>query len=95
MVKPVRICCNRALAEVPEGEWWHIISLEDYYPRECNVLDADNTHENLNKIFKENTGRNIAFGRNPLDYESKWIYTTPEEVMVLQLKKHKNQFRQK
>jgi hypothetical protein len=73
----------QALTQIPDGEWFHLISLDHYYPEECHWCGEGDSHKEMRQIFHQLAGQRVGFGRNPFDKNSDWIYRTPDEVMAL------------
>jgi hypothetical protein len=73
----------QALVQVPEREWFHLVSLDHYYPDECWWCGSGDTHEEMRQAFREVAGQRVGFGRDPFDKDSDWIYQTADEVMAL------------
>ena len=73
----------QALKQIPEGEWFHLVSLDHYFPDECRWCGDGETHEKMRQAFREVAGQRVGFGRNPFDKDSDWVYHTPEEAMAL------------
>lgn len=82
----------QALSQIPEGEWFHLVSLDHYYPEECHWCGSGDTHEEMRQAFRKITGQRVGFGRNPFDRDSDWIYQTPDEVMNLDFERHGNHY---
>jgi hypothetical protein len=80
---------ERGLQQVPEGEWYTIVLLEDYaYPHEPRWCGCGDSHAELRKEFSEVLGRQVGIGQNPFDKDDRWIYATPDEAMVLYFKRN-------
>jgi len=77
---------SEALKRIPDGEWYHFVSLEDYYPSECSWRGCGNSHAELRKEFAENIGELIGIGYNPFDRDDSWMSKSPDEVMILDIK---------
>lgn len=76
-----------ALKQIPDGQWYHIFSLEHYYPDKCDLFACGDTHDELRRDFAKVTGKRVAIGQNPFDGDDKWVFNTPDEVLVLNLKR--------
>jgi hypothetical protein len=74
----------KALAEIPDGDYYAIVSLDDFYPHERIIRGSGNTHEEMRQDFTECRGYQIGFGRNPFDYDTEWIKSNTEKVMVIE-----------
>jgi hypothetical protein len=74
---------GEALKLFPDGKWYTIISLDDYYPSEHRLSGSGDTQAELLKEFAEVIGQRIAIGVNPFDENDDWIYRSPDEAMVL------------
>ena len=78
-----------ASKEIPDGEYFHIVSLDDYYPSECVWRGGGDSHAKLRQYFSELVGQRVGIGYDPFDRDYALTYTTPDEVMVLNLtRKH-------
>jgi hypothetical protein len=83
---------GKALETIPNGEWFRILSLDDYYPFPNRIILAGDTHEEFREVFTTILGSRIAIGQNPFDGSSEWMYSTPDEVLVLNFKKILGQY---
>ena len=82
----------QALRLIPEGEWFHLVSLDHYYPDECHWRGSGDTHEEMQQAFREVAGQRVGFGRNPFDKDTDWIYKTPNEAMSLDFERDENHY---
>lgn len=79
---------GRGLQRIPEGEWYTIVLLEDYfYPHQPSWTGSGNSHAEFRQEFLEVTGRRVGIGQNPFDKDDSWIRSTPSEAMVLDFKR--------
>ena len=79
---------ERGLQQIPDGEWYTIVLLEDYfYPHLRRWRASGSSHAEFRREFSEVLGRRIGIGRNPFDKDDAWILSTPDEAMVLYLKR--------
>lgn len=77
----------QALQQTPDGEWFHIVSLDDHYPSPCSWRGSGSTHAELRQEFREIVGQRVGIGRNPFDGDETWIHSTSNEFMVLRHKR--------
>ena len=70
-----------ALQQIPEGAWFHFVSLEDYYPSPCVWRGSGNTHAELRQEFSEVIGTRIGIGKNPSDEDNS--FSNSNEVLVV------------
>jgi hypothetical protein len=73
----------QALQQTRDGEWFHFVSLDDYYPSSCSWRGSGSTHAELRQEFREIIGQRVGIGRDPFDGDETWIHSTPSEVMVV------------
>jgi hypothetical protein len=79
---------ERGLQSIPEGEWFTVILLEDYfYPSEPSWRSNGNSHAEFRQEFSEVMGRRVGIGQNPFDKDDSWIRSTPDEALVLSFKR--------
>lgn len=79
---------ERGLQQIPEGEWYTIVLLENYfYPHQPNWWGNGNSHAEFRQEFSEVLGRRVGIGHNPFDKDDTWIFSTPDEAMVLYFKR--------
>ena len=77
---------SKALHEIPDGQWYTILLLEDYcYPNQPRFCGSGNSHAEFRREFSQFLGHQLAIGRNPFDYDDTWIRSSPDEAMVLHL----------
>ena len=76
-----------ALQQIPDGQWYEIVSLDHYYPSSIESFGGGNSHAELRQEFSEVLGERIGIGQNPFDGDTNWIHSSPDEVLVLHLKK--------
>jgi hypothetical protein len=80
---------ERSLREIPEGEWYTIVILEDYvYPHEPRWCGGGDSHAEFRREISQVLGRQVGIGQNPFDKDDRWIYSTPDEAMVLRFKRN-------
>lgn len=81
---------EQALQLLPdnEREWYTIVLLEDlYYPKEPRWVGSGATHAEFRKEFSALRGRQVAIGQNPFDKDTRRTRSTPNEAMVLHLRR--------
>ena len=84
---------TRALQEIPDGQWYTILLLEDYcYPRRPAFCGSGDSHAELRKEFSEVLGRQVGIGRNPFDYDDKWLQSSSEDAMVIHLQRYQDHY---
>jgi hypothetical protein len=84
---------ERGLERIPDGEWYTIVLLEDYfYPKRASWWGSGNSHAEFRQEFSEVVGRRVGIGRNPFDGDDSWIRSTPDEAMVLCFKRDRNHY---
>jgi len=72
---------HEALALIPEGEWFSILSLEKVPSTPWNVIGSGNTHAELQESLANLKGQSIRFGRNPFDLRSSY-FEDPDDAWV-------------
>jgi hypothetical protein len=82
----------QALQQIPDGKWYHIISLDHYYPSEVWSLGSGNSHAELRREFPEILGQRVGVGQNPFDNPCGWINTSPNRALVIRLKKEAGKY---
>jgi hypothetical protein len=55
---------NRALAEIPDGQWWFLLCREGDQLDDFSY-DADNSHQAMRSTIEEFSGKHIALGLEP------------------------------
>jgi hypothetical protein len=73
----------KALGQIPEGEWFHFVSLDYYYPSKCRWCGSGNSHSELRQAFTEIVGQQVGIGYDPFDRDDSWMSKSPDEVMIL------------
>lgn len=78
----------QALQEIPDGQWYTIVILENYcYPSHPLLCGSGDSHAELRQEFSAVLGQRVGIGRNPFDYDDTWIQSSPDEAMVLYLRR--------
>jgi hypothetical protein len=72
----------QALQQIPDGEWFHIVSLEDRFPSPCWWRGSGNTHRELRDDFGEVLGQRVGIGQDPFDRHPTPFHFSPDEVLV-------------
>src|SRR5689334_1814225 len=49
---------TKALQQIPDGEWYRIVSLEEYYPSSCGFRGSGDSHAELRQDILSLTGQN-------------------------------------
>lgn len=70
-----------ALQQIADGDWFHFVSLEDYYPSPCVWCGSGNTHAELRQEFSEVVGKRIGIGKSPSDEDNS--SSNSKEVLVV------------
>jgi len=84
---------ERGLQRIPEGDWYTIVLLEDYfYPNRPSWWGSGNTHAEFRQEFSEVVGRRVGIGQNPFDKDESWIRSSPDETMVLYFRRHGDKY---
>ncbi len=84
---------NQALARVPDGQWYHIVSLADYFPSPCAFIGSGKSHAELKQDWANILGSSIGFGQDPNDYhDAPWFYSHPNEFFLLSVTKNQNYY---
>ncbi len=83
---------EQALRDIRNGEWFHIVSLDNYYPLPCAFLGSGDSHAELRAEFADVKGQKVGIGINPFDYDENWIYSTPDEAMALRLRRVQDRY---
>jgi hypothetical protein len=73
----------KALEQIPDGEWFHFVSLDHYYPSSCSWCGSGNSHTELRQEFAEIIGERVGIGYDPFDRDDSWMSKSPDEVMIL------------
>lgn len=85
---PIRGVANesllkQAIQQIPDGEWYTIISLEDVYPSPVVWWGSGNSHQELRREFTDLLGKNVGIGINPADASSGYWHNLPvDEVLT-------------
>lgn len=75
----------QALQQIPDGRWYSMILLEDYYPSQVSYMGSGDSHAEMRQDFAENAGLLIGFGENPFDYHcDDWMRAHPDEVLCVE-----------
>ena len=74
---------TKALEQIPDGEWFHFVSLDCYYPSKCRWCGSGNSHTELRHEFAEIIGQQIGIGYDPFDRDDSWMSKSPDEVMIV------------
>jgi len=87
------VLLEKAIQRIPDGEWYSIVSLEDYFPSACVFWGNGNSHTELQADFSDIFGRRVGIGQNPFDrYEREWFHSHPDEVFLLSVTKNQNYY---
>ncbi len=82
---------NEALEQITDGEWYSIVSLDDYFPAPCVFFGSGQTHEELRRDLTDVIGQSVGIGQNPFDYhDDRWFHSRPNEVFQLTVSKNQN-----
>lgn len=85
---------QEALQQLPDGDHYAIISLNEY-PSPCTYKSDGKNHTELRRDFLEIIGDEVAIGLDPtfnIDNEQ-WIYKHSNEVFRLSVKKNQTHYR--
>lgn len=84
---------QQALQQISDGEWYSIISLDDFYPSSVSWWGNGNTHEELKRDFADILGEKIGMGQNPFDvHTGDWLSLHPNEVLKLAVLRNQNNY---
>jgi hypothetical protein len=78
---------EQALQQIPDGEYYSIVSLEAVYPSRCMFLDEGKSHVELRRGFSEVIGQRVGLGQNPYDLDDEWFRAHRHERFELWLKR--------
>ncbi len=90
---PIRGIANesllkQALAQIPDGEWYSIVSLSAVYPSSVSWRGSGNNHKELQSDFSEVLSEKVGIGQNPFDiHANDWFRTHPNEVFQVSVSK--------
>lgn len=77
----------RALEQIPDGQWFHILPAEADPLAPCAAIGWGNCHEDLREEFAQLAGRNIWVGQRPFDLlpcdRSDRCFNSPDQVLVV------------
>lgn len=83
----------QALQQIPDGQWYRLVSLRHFYPSPCVFLGSGNSHIELQRDFSEVIGQSIGIGHDPFDlHDRSWFYSHPDEVFVLSVMKNQSYY---
>jgi hypothetical protein len=77
-----------ALAQIPDVQYFSILSGADSALRPCEVIGWGDSHEELREEFARLEGRQVRIGQNPYDlHDDQRFFDSPEEVFVVRFLK--------
>jgi hypothetical protein len=77
---------KQALHEIPDGQWYTIVSLDNVYPSMVSWWGSGNSHKELQNEFAEVYGKRVGIGQNPFDIHSgNWFRLHPDEVLEISI----------
>lgn len=90
---PIRGICDdllltAALKQIPDGQWFSLISLGDGPLAPCNVVGSGNSHDELRDEFNRHKGEIIRLGQNPFDEADTNFFEQPDNVWVVRYRRH-------
>ena len=84
---------TQALQQIPDGQWYRLVSLEHFYPSSCVFFGSGNSHIELRRDNFEVLGQSIGVGQDLFDiHEDAWFHSHPDEVFVLSVTKNQNYY---
>jgi hypothetical protein len=84
---------ERALQQIPDKQWFTIVSLEDAYPSSVSRLASGNSHEELQREFADVLGERVGIGQDPFDiYSADWFRSHPNEVFQVSIFRNQNYY---
>jgi len=83
---------ERALQQIPDGDWYTFVVLEDYCYPSHPQWGSGSSHAEFRQEFSEVLGRPVGIGRNPFDYDDSWIRSSPDEAMELHLQRSESSY---
>ncbi|MBI5670157.1 MAG: hypothetical protein HZC41_19345 [Chloroflexi bacterium] len=84
---------EQALRRIPDGQWFRIVSLDDYYPSQCAFRGSGNSHQELRNEFAGIVGEEVGIGQDPFDvHDEKWFSLHSDEVFLIRLSRNHNRY---
>jgi len=84
---------TQALRQIPDGQWYSLVSLEHFYPSPCVFLGSGNSHIELQHDFSEVLGQSIGIGQDPFDVrDDAWFHLNHDEVFRLSVSRNQNYY---
>jgi hypothetical protein len=75
------------LEQIPDRQWFSIVSLGDGPLAPCNVIGFGDCHDEMREEFARLEGKHVRVGQNPYDLADTFS-NRPEEVFVVYSYKH-------
>jgi hypothetical protein len=84
---------QQALHQIPDGEWYTIVSLGNVYPSSVSWWGNGNSHQELRHDFADVLGEKVGIGINPDDaYSGDWRTLRPNEVLTISVLRNQNYY---
>jgi hypothetical protein len=82
----------QALERIPDGQWYRIISLDDYYPSRCDSYGSGNTHLELRQDLTELAGMEVGIGQNPYDLPEIQMMSVAGAMLTISVGRNQNYY---
>ena len=87
------ILLQRALQQIPDGEQYTIVSLDNVYPSSVSWWGSGKSHQEFRREFADVLGERVGIGIDPDDaYSGDWRKLPPDEVLVISVLKNQNYY---
>jgi hypothetical protein len=87
------ILLRQALENIPDGEYYAIVSLDYAYPSSVSWWGSGNSHDELRREFADVLGKKIGIGQNPFDIHSEdWFSLHPDQALKVSVLRNQNHY---